>query len=237
MISQLKVYMNQLTENPTMSSLELVEFINSSRIPGAATLAHADFLKKVVAVLGETVAGNFTGYYKASNGKQNPCYNFPKREACLMAMSYSYDLQAKVYDRMTALESKVTVVTQLSPGEMMLAQCQLIVDQERRLAIVEAQATEQAAQMAATEDKVKRIEAKQQAFEEGSKYFTVIGFFVYRGLPSLTLSDAAKFGKRAAQLSKEAGMLVDKVRDPRFGIVNSYHEDILQAVLTEYMED
>lgn len=90
----------------TMTSLELVEFINSQRAEGEAVLAHSDFLKKVPQVLGAEVAGNFSGYYKASNGKQNPMYTFPKREACLMAMSYSYDLQAKVFDRMTALEAQ-----------------------------------------------------------------------------------------------------------------------------------
>ena len=93
--------------NPvTMTSLDLVDYINSQRHESEAVLAHSDFLKKVPQVLGETVAGNFSGYYKASNGKQNPMYNFPKREACLMAMSYSYDLQAKVFDKMTELEEK-----------------------------------------------------------------------------------------------------------------------------------
>jgi hypothetical protein len=38
-------------------------------------------------------------------------YRFPKREASLMAMSYSYELQAKVFDKMTALEAKP--ITQL----------------------------------------------------------------------------------------------------------------------------
>lgn len=103
--------MNELTtanggNAVTMTSLELVEFINSQRSEGEAILAHSDFLKKVPQVLGEAVAGNFSGNYKASNGKQNPMYAFPKREACLMAMSYSYDLQAKVFDRMTALEAR-----------------------------------------------------------------------------------------------------------------------------------
>lgn len=88
----------------TMSSLELVEYINKYRNPSDAEVQHYDLLKKVPKVLGE-VAGNFSGYYIAANGKQNPCYNFPKREACLMAMSYSYELQAKVFDRMTELES------------------------------------------------------------------------------------------------------------------------------------
>lgn len=104
--------MNQLissnTATITMTSLEMVDFINYQRGEGEAVLAHSDFLKKVPQVLGEEVAGKFSRYYKASNGKQNPMYSFPKREACLMAMSYSYDLQAKVFDRMTELEAKAS---------------------------------------------------------------------------------------------------------------------------------
>ena len=92
----------------TMTSLELVEFINGQRGQHEAELAHSDLLKKVPLVLG-SVAGNFSSYYIAANGKQNPCYKFPKREACLMAMSYSYDLQAKVFDRMSVLEQQAAV--------------------------------------------------------------------------------------------------------------------------------
>ena len=89
----------------TMTSLELVQFINNQRDVGSPELAHSDFLKKVPQVLGGD-AGNFSSVYLGGNGQERPCYNFPKREACLMAMSYSYDLQAKVFDRMTALEAK-----------------------------------------------------------------------------------------------------------------------------------
>lgn len=100
--------MNLTTVNNvvTMSSLELVEFINSQRKAGEAVLAHSDFMKKVPSVLGEG-AGNFSDTYVHPQNKQvYPCYRFPKREACLMAMSYSYELQAKVFDRMTQLEEQ-----------------------------------------------------------------------------------------------------------------------------------
>lgn len=125
-------------EAVTMTSLELVEFINSQRGEGEAILAHSDFLKKVPQVLGDGVAGNFSSYYTASNGKQNPCYCFQKREACLMAMSYSYDLQAKVFDRMTALESKQAFqIPSTLSGALMLAakQAEQI---EQQSALIEA---------------------------------------------------------------------------------------------------
>lgn len=94
----------------TMTSLELVEFINGQRKEGEAELRHDHFMAKVPQVLGVEVAPIFRGYYKAVNGKQNPMYRFPKREACLMAMSYSYDLQAKVFDKMTELEQKTALL-------------------------------------------------------------------------------------------------------------------------------
>lgn len=84
----------------TMTSMELVEFINSQRGPDESELRHDNFMAKVPKVLGKEAALNFQGSYTGRDNTARPCYRFPKREACLMAMSYSYELQAK--------ESKVT---------------------------------------------------------------------------------------------------------------------------------
>ncbi|ARF50024.1 Rha family transcriptional regulator [Pantoea stewartii] len=104
------------TETPTMSSLEMVDYINADRKSKAEalglkfpckqyrTLQHKDLLKKTPKVLGEEHSAKFFAQYKDSTGRDLPCYQFPKREACLMAMSYSYELQAQVFDHMTALE-------------------------------------------------------------------------------------------------------------------------------------
>lgn len=90
----------------TMTSLELVDFINSHE--WRSDLTHANFMAKVPKVLGEGGVIQFQDTYRhPQNGQIYPCYRFPKREACLMAMSYSYDLQAKVFDRMTALEEAI----------------------------------------------------------------------------------------------------------------------------------
>lgn len=117
--------MNMLatTATLTMSSLEMVEFINAERkgqaaavgaqfpSTGYAKLEHSDFMKKVPQVLGGG-AGNFSDtYVHPQNGQHYPCYRLPKREACLMAMSYSYELQAKVFDRMSALALSTTLMS------------------------------------------------------------------------------------------------------------------------------
>lgn len=99
--------MNIGRETVTMTSLELVDYINSQRGHGDAELRHDNFMAKVPKVLGEA-APKFSGtaFYVNGTGAQveRAIYKFPKREACLMAMSYSYELQAKVFDRMTELE-------------------------------------------------------------------------------------------------------------------------------------
>lgn len=101
---------------PTMTSLEMVDYINTERKTKAEgeglkfpckkyrQLQHKSFLAKVPKVLGENHSAKYFAQYMDSTGRSLPGYNFPKREACLMAMSYSYELQAQVFDRMTQLE-------------------------------------------------------------------------------------------------------------------------------------
>lgn len=105
-------------DEPTMSSLEMVDYINADRKSKAQIqgmpfpckkyrkLQHKDLLKKAPRVLGENQSAKYFAQYKDSTGRYLPCYQFPKREACLIAMSYSYELQAQVFDHMTALEAK-----------------------------------------------------------------------------------------------------------------------------------
>jgi len=94
-----------------MSSLDMVAYINSTREPGKPELRHADFLAKVPSVLGEGTSTKFFAHVNlvVGNGatRQSPVYNFPRREAMLMAMSYSYKLQATVFDAWEAAEAKL----------------------------------------------------------------------------------------------------------------------------------
>lgn len=99
---------DSLKDGATMTSLEMVEFINATREPGEGLLRHDNFMQKVPKVLGENF-GQFEGMatWIANGGvRQRPIYNFPEREAYLMAMSYSHKLQRMVYDAMVAARAK-----------------------------------------------------------------------------------------------------------------------------------
>lgn len=109
----------------TMTSLELVEFINGQRREDEAGLRHDHFMTKVPKVLGKDHAPKFREMVQVSIGsgatRQSPIYRLPKREACLMAMSYSYEMQAKVFDRMTELEARAKYIPTSLPEALRLA--------------------------------------------------------------------------------------------------------------------
>ena len=162
--------MNQITvsntnnNTVTMSSLEIVDFINSQRGASEAELAHADFLKKVPKVIGGGIGKFSATYTHPQNGQTYPCYNFPKREACLMAMSYSYELQAQIFDKMTELESQLENNTKAfkipsTLGEALTLAAALEVERET-LALVNK---EQAAQIEAQAPLVQFAEDVQES--------------------------------------------------------------------------
>ncbi|WP_430540197.1 transporter [Pseudomonas putida] len=149
---------------PMMTSLELVDFINDDRkakayaagmsfpCEGYPKLMHKNFLAKVPEVLGATSA-DFSADLPDGYGRARRGYSFPKREACLMAMSYSYELQAKVFDRMTALESKPAAPADLSKLEIL----QMALESEKARVLLTVQVEAQA----------KKIDHLENLFKEG----------------------------------------------------------------------
>jgi hypothetical protein len=79
-----------LLECKTISSVELVELLNSLRHKDKPRLRHDHFVTKVPKVLRER-ASRFRDTKTAG-------YIFPRREACLMVLSYDYRLQAAMLD-------------------------------------------------------------------------------------------------------------------------------------------
>jgi phage anti-repressor protein len=96
-------------------------------------------------------------------------------------------------------------------------------EQERQAAEQARQATE----IARLQENVAVIEARTQP---DNKHFTVMGYANLVG-QQVDVRTAATLGRKCAALSRERGMLIGDVSDPRFGAVHSYHESILQEVL------
>lgn len=135
----------------TMTSLDLVEFINGRRAENGPMLDHADFMKKVPRVLKKD-AGKFSDIYLDSMNRSQRCYRFPKRESCLMAMSYSYDLQAAVFDYMTELEQKLAQQNAFALPRTRAEAMRLAADLEEQNEVLALENQQQAAKIESLEN-------------------------------------------------------------------------------------
>ena len=209
----------------TMTSLELVDYINTERDETEAELTHANFLAKVPKVLAET-SHFFECDLPDGYGRPRKAYRFPKREACLMAMSYSYDLQAKVFDRMTALESAATpaIPNFANPADAARAWA---AEYEARLLAENTKAQigarREATAMNTASQAVKKVRQLEVQLDKSKQYATVKRMeMLHHGQPfnwRLLKSAAAEMGIPAID-----------VFDANYGTVKAYHADVWREV-------
>lgn len=222
----------------TMSSPEIVDFINEYRAKNESNpvqLRHDSFMAKVPKVLGENQSPKFIGDYKDAKGRTYPCYHFPKREACLMAMSYSYELQAQVFDRMTAMENHIAAQNQpsymiedpIKRAEKWIeeAKQKQIAIQERDHAIAtkaEIGSRREATAMGRLSAKVKEVESLKVQLDKSLDFASI---------KAVEIATGRKFGWHALKKwSKANSSEIKTIPDPNFGEVKTYHKDAWLAV-------
>lgn len=118
-------------------------------------------------------------------------------------------------------KSQVVAPSELSP------ELQLFQQIFRSVAQQQLEQKRQAAEIECVKSTVNDVKAKLTTRNED--YFTVAGYASLRGL-KVDVNRAGMLGRKATKLSKEYGYEVSKVKDPRFGTVNSYHVDILKEI-------
>lgn len=163
---------------PTMTSLQLVEFINHLRKQegnGTYTeLRHDDFMRKINNVLKAAPINYGTVFYEVNQGakRERKIAIFEKREAMLMAMSYSYDIQAVVYDAWETAEKalkqslSITLPNFMNPAEAAKA-----------WAVEYEQKVENAKQLAIATKKIEDAAPKVQFYDtvvDSSKLYTLL---------------------------------------------------------------
>lgn len=209
----------------TMTSLELVDFINNQRKPGEAELLHKSFLAKVPQVLGEETSAKFLADLPDSYGRPRKGYRFPKREACLMAMSYSYELQAKVFDRMTALESAPALPVTYADALRQLAsevEAKAAAEEQARIAVAtkaEIGSRREATAMNTASQATRRANALEIELDKSKHYATVKRMeLIHHGV---------SFNWRLLKsTSAEMGLPAVDVFDQNYGTVKAYHADV-----------
>jgi hypothetical protein len=63
-------------------------------------------------------------------------------------------------------------------------------------------------------------------------YYSVLGFMrlLHR---EITVAEASQYGKHLTAICGKAGLTVHRIRDPRFGLVNTYPESVLESFFGE----
>ncbi len=81
------------------------------------------------------------------------------------------------------------------------------------------------------DNRLSSLEAKSHQNSGQTGSWTITAWCKLNNL-NITLTEAMQRGREAAKLSKEMGVEVGKVRDERFGEVNSYREDVLDEIFS-----
>lgn len=227
----------------TMSSIEILEIINEARKVEAEKtglkwiyLRHDNFMSKVPKVLGEENAPKFLGTQKYGNNNSRQVYNLPQREAFLMVMSESYELQAKLYD---AYQKQREQIQSINPNQIL----SLIVDMQKQFLQLNSNVTALINNMAVKNETRIEIPKYYQTSEklEEEKLdvhlyhrITIYGKKFRPDLDQSTVRDRAKeIGMMASRLSKEKGIQIIKEDnlDGRFqNKISYYHQNVLKEV-------
>lgn len=105
----------------------------------------------------------------------------------------------------------------LSPAEFLLQQAQLMVEMENRVTEVEKD--------------IKRLENNQRRTIT-SNQLTIIAYANMKGI-SPKHYNSSVMGRKATKICKAEGLLIGKVVDSRYGLINTYPEDVLDRIFFE----
>lgn len=165
------------------------------------------------------------GFDIVSNG--NNCKDYR------LTTDFAKHLSMESHSAKGKIARKYFVTIEDKAKEMAIDYKSLSPELQRLYAIFESQAKmelrqkKQEEEMRQMQEKVKLLDAKVTTHDEN--YFTVAGYASLRGL-NIDVNKANMLGRKASKLSKEYGYDVAKVKDSRYGTVNSYHVDILKEV-------
>lgn len=148
----------------------------------------------------------------------NQIYLWTKRGASRHCKMLGTD---KAWEQFDVLEeSYFNPQPALCMEDMLIAQLQQMKELRLKQEQMEKEQLRQAQQL-------REIEAKVETSPRD--YYSIAGYASLRGV-KVDVSRARIFGVKAAKLSRKNGYEVGKVRDSRFGEVNTYHLDILKEV-------
>ena len=199
----------QLTTVTQMTSLEVAEITGKE---------HKSVLRDIRDEIEKlTSQGIFTEHifvpseYQDRTGRTLPMYILTREGVLQLAARYDAVVRFKLIEKVSQ-PAKV-----LSPVQQLLAQAQILVEMDSRVEAVE--------------QGVRRLEHNCRRTIT-SNQLTVIAYANMKGIRPDEYNSSV-VGRKATKLCKERNVLVGKVVDSRYGLINTYPEEILDEIFFE----
>jgi hypothetical protein len=212
----------QISEKPknVVTSLELVKEINMFREQegNRSEIVHSDLLKIIRDEFEEEIGlGNISpSSYLNSQNKEQPMFNLTPSQAKQVLVRESKFVRKGVIAKLEKLENNQMPI---SIEDALIQQLQFT-----KAIRLEQEAIK--AEQGQINNRLDLVEAKQKTRPE---YFTVAGYGSLLKIP-VNLTLAIKLGKDATKICTDTNTPIDKVHDPRFGLVGSYPVPVLKEV-------
>ena len=210
-----------LTSRKTITSLELVEQINLFRKEeGKETeLQHKTMLAIIRDEFEEEINEQkiLPVEYKDKKGEKRPMFELTIAQGKQVLLRESKFVRRHVVAWLERFEEATKPMT---AGEILMAQAQGMI------ALEKAQQA-QAEQIALQNERLTKIESKITTKNED--YFTISGYSNIIG-KRVPLQLAISLGRKAAKICVQRSIPMGNEYDAKYGMVNTYHVDVLQEV-------
>ena len=118
-------------------------------------------------------------------------------------------------------DSYFKVAKNMTPEEFLLYSAQRIVEQAKAIKAANTRIDK-------VDERLLEVESKQMTIDR--HHYTIIGYANLTGVRGVGRDAAARLGRRASAMSRKQGYHIGKEYDAKYGMVNTYHVDVLQEV-------
>ena len=146
-------------------------------------------------------------------------YLWTKRGAARHSKMLGTERAWDVFDELE--ESYFNPMKNMTPEEFLLCSAQRMVEQARAIKAANARIDK-------VDERLLEVESKQMTIDQ--RHYTIIGYANLMGIRGVSRDVAAGLGRRAAAMSRKQGYHIGKEYDAKYGMVNTYHVDVLQEV-------
>lgn len=199
----------QLTTVTQMTSLEVAEITGKEHKSVLRDIR--DEIEKIESQGFSTEHIFVLSEYQDRTGRTLPMYVLTREGVLQLAARYDAVVRFKLIEKVSQ-PAKV-----LSPVQQLLAQAQILVEMDSRVGAVE--------------QGVRRLEHNCRRTIT-SNQLTVIAYANMKGIRPDEYNSSV-VGRKATKLCKERNVLVGKVVDSRYGLINTYPEEILDEIFFE----